>query len=267
MHALRGSALTFRADPWMDGVAAATLHESDALILIDAGKIAAFGDYIALRARVPPGTKVTEVRGGLILPGFIDCHTHYPQTGIVGAYGKGLLGWLEAHTYPAEEAFADEGVCRRAARLFLDECLRNGTTTAAVYGTVHEHSIDAFFAEAERRNLCMIAGNPLMDRNAPASMRVTLDEAVARSARLIGRWHGRGRNVYAVTPRYAPACSPALLKACATLWNIRDGIVLQSHLSETPEEVAWARKLFSKARSYFDIYERHGLAGPRSIYG
>lgn len=267
MHALRGPSLTFRGDPRSDGVESAAVYESDALILIDSGRIAAFGAYSTLAKQIPPGTEIARVGGGLILPGFVDCHTHYPQTGIVGAYGSGLLDWLEAHTFPAEEAFSDEAVCRRTASLFLDECLRHGTTTAAVYGTVHEHSIDAFFAEAECRNLCMVAGNPLMDRNAPASMLVSVDDAVARSARLIGRWHGRGRCRYAVTPRYAPGCSPALLKAAATLWAIRDGIVLQSHLAETVEEVAWARKLFPKARSYFDVYERHGLAGPRAIYG
>jgi len=265
--ALRGPAITFRSDPRLDGVERAATYESDALILVDGGKITAFGSFDSLRRGLPPGTAVTRVGDGLIVPGFIDCHTHYPQTIIVGAYGKDLLGWLDTHTFPAEETFADEAVCRRVAGLFFDECLRHGTTTAAVYGTVHEHSVDAFFAEAARRDLCMVAGNPLMDRNAPEAMRVSLDEAVARSARLIGRWHGRGRCVYAVTPRYAPGCSPALLKACATLWAIRDGIVLQSHLSETRAEVAWARKLFPKARSYFDVYERHGLAGPRAIYG
>ena len=265
LHALRGPAITFRADPRLEGLAAA-VYQSDALILIAGGKIADFGSYEALRARIPPGTTVTRERG-LIVPGFIDCHTHYPQTGMIAAYGKSLLDWLEAYTFPAEAAFADEAVCRDTARLFLDECLSNGTTTAAVYGTVHAQSVDAFFAEAERRNLCMIAGNSLMDRNAPSTMCVGVDEAVARSRRLIERWHGRGRCLYAVTPRYAPGCSPALLEASAELWHGRDGLVLQSHLAETADEVAWAKRLFPDARSYFDVYERHGLAGPRAIYG
>ena len=264
-HALRGPAITFRADPRLEGLAAA-IHESDALILIADGRIADFGSYDALRARVPPGTPVTHERG-LIVPGFIDCHTHYPQTGMIAAYGKSLLDWLEAYTYPAEAAFADEAVCRDTARRFLDECLGNGTTTAAVYGTVHAQSVDAFFAEAERRNLCMVAGNSLADRNAPPAMCLDIGEAVARSERLIARWHGRGRCRYAVTPRYAPAATPALLEACAALWRKADGIVLQSHLAETTDEVAWAKRLFPDARSYFDVYERHGLAGPRAIYG
>jgi len=266
LHALRGPAITFRADPRLEGLAAA-IYESDALILIEGGKVAAFGGYDALRARLPPGAKVIHEREALILPGFVDCHTHYPQTGMIAAYGKSLLDWLDAYTFPTEEAFADEALCRRVARLFLDECLRNGTTTAAVYGSVHEQSADAFFAEAERRNLCMIAGNSLADRNAPPAMLLSMDEAVARSERLIGRWHGRGRCRYAVTPRYAPACSPALLEACGALWRRRDGIVLQSHLAETREEVAWAEKLFPEARSYFDVYERHGLVGARAVYG
>jgi guanine deaminase len=132
---------------------------------------------------------------------------------------------------------------------------------------VHEQSVDAFFAEAERRGLCMVAGNSLADRNVPPATSVGLDEAVARSERLIARWHGRSRLRYAVTPRYAPACSPALLAACAALWRSADGIVLQSHLAETRDEVAWVAKLFPDARSYFDVYERAGLAGPRAVYG
>ncbi|MCW5774452.1 MAG: guanine deaminase [Rhodospirillaceae bacterium] len=267
VHALRGPALTFRGDPRLDGVEHAGVYESDALILIEAGKIAAFGPFAALKARLPAGAAVERIREGLILPGFVDCHTHYPQVGMIGAHGNGLLDWLTTYTFPEEERFADLAVCRKAARLFLDECLRHGTTTAAVYGSVHEHSVDAFFAEAKRRGLCMVAGNPLLDRNGPAAMRLVLDEAVARSERLIDRWHGRGRSIYAVTPRFAPACSPRLLEACAALWRSRDGIVLQSHLSETRDEVAWARKLFPKARSYFDVYERHGLAGPGAVYG
>lgn len=267
VHALRGPALTFRGDPRRDGVADASVYESDALILIEGGKVAAFGPFAALKSRLKAGAPVERIRDGLILPGFVDCHTHYPQIGMIGAYGNGLLDWLETYTFPEEERFADPAVCRKAARLFLDECLRHGTTTAAVYGSVHAHSIDIFFAEAKRRDLCMVAGNPLLDRNGPPAMRLELDEAVARSSRLIERWHGRGRCIYAVTPRFAPACSPALLEACAALWRSRAGVVLQSHLSETKEEVAWARKLFPQARSYFDVYERHGLAGPGAVYG
>jgi guanine deaminase len=266
LRALRGPAITFRADPRLAGAGAA-VYESDALILVEAGRIAAFGDYEALRARVPPDAEVVHERDALILPGFVDCHTHYPQTGVVASYGKGLLDWLDTYTFPREAEFADEALCRRAAAFFLDECLAHGTTTAAVYGTVHEESVDAFFAEAERRNLCMVAGNALADRHAPPALCLALDQALARSERLVARWHGRGRLGYAVTPRYAPVCSPALLEACAALWRKADGIVLQSHLAETRDEVAWVAKLFPNARSYFDVYERAGLAGPRAIYG
>jgi guanine deaminase len=262
--ALRGSAITFRGDPRHEPANA--VYEADALILIEGGRIAAFGSHAALAPRLPPGTPVTR-ESGLVVPGFVDCHAHFAQTGIVAAYGKSLLDWLEAYTFPAEAEFSDRALCGRIARLFLDECLRNGTTTAAVYGTVHEAALDAFFAEAERRGFCMVGGNSLADRNAPAAMLLDASEAVARSERLIARWHGRGRLRYAVTPRYAPACSPALLEACAALWRSRDGLVLQSHLAETTDEVAWAKRLFPEARSYFDVYERFGLVGRRAVYG
>jgi guanine deaminase len=267
MRAIRGAALTFHADPFVLGDDAAATYESDALILLEGGKIAAFGPYEPTSRRMPPGTPIAHYRDALILPGFIDCHTHYPQLQVIASYGKTLLEWLEAYTFPHEARFADEALCRETARLFLDETVRNGITTAAVYGTVHAQSADAFFAEAAARNRRMIAGKVLMDRNAPPALIEDARAGYDSSKRLIDRWHGKGRCLYAITPRFAPTSSPAQLDLAGALWRESRGAYLQSHLAETKEEIAWVRKLFPDSRSYLAVYDRFGLLGERAIYG
>src|SRR5690348_6369192 len=170
-HALRGAALTFVDDPWQVGAAAALRYESDAVVVIESGFIADFGRASEILATLPPETPLRQVgRDHLILPGFIDAHVHYPQTQIIGAHGAQLLDWLNRYTFVTEQQFASRAHCREVAELFLREALRAGTTTAAVYCTVHPESVEAFFEAATSRGLRMIAGKVLMDRNAPAAL-------------------------------------------------------------------------------------------------
>ena len=266
-HAIRGAALTFTGDVLAEG-AAAVRYESDALIAFADGRITHFGPTAGVRPKLPPSTVVREYgRRHLILPGFIDCHVHYPQLQIVGAYGEQLLDWLEKYTFVAEQRFADPDHARRIAEFFLDECLRNGTTTVASFCTVHPHSVDAFFAAAERRGMRCIAGKCLMDRNAPEPLRDTARRGYDESKALIARWHGKGRALYAVTPRFAPSSTPEQMEMAGALWKEHPGTYLQSHVSENRREVEWARELFPDRRDYLDVYEHYGQLGPRAIYG
>ena len=267
VHALRGSALTFRDDPFLVGAAAAMHYESDALIVIDDGHIKAFGSYASLKNSLRHDTPVTSYTDALILPGFIDLHVHYPQTQIIGAYGKQLIDWLNRFTFPAEQQFADIEHARNVSTLFLDECLRVGTTTAMVYGTVHAHSADVFFAEAQRRNLRMIAGKVMMDRNAPAALLDTASSGYDQSKALLEKWHGVGRLGYAITPRFAPTSSPEQLEAAGALWREFPDVHVQTHISENTDEVAWVRELFPDCSSYLDVYDRFGLVGKRAVFG
>jgi guanine deaminase len=265
--AIRGPAATYLADPFAAGDAALR-YEPDALIVIEDGRIRAFGAYDALSPSLPAGTVVTRYRRDeLILPGFLDLHVHYPQLEIIGSFGKRLIDWLEQYTYPAEQAFADEAHAREMARLFLHECMRVGTTTAAVFCTVHAHSARAFFEESMRLNTRMIAGKALMDRNAPEALRDDPQRAYDESKALIRRWHGNGRQLYAITPRYAGSSSPAQLEVAGALWREHPGTYLQSHIAEQHEEVAWVTGLFPQCKGYLDIYDRFGLLGPRAVYG
>jgi guanine deaminase len=265
--AIRGPALTFTGDPFTGG-RAALRHESDALLAFAAGRITHFGPATSVRPLLPPDISIKEYGADhLILPGFIDCHVHYPQLGIIGAYGEQLLDWLEKYTFVAEQEFADPAHARRVAEFFLDECLRNGTTTVATFCTVHAHSVDAFFEAAAVRGMRCIAGKCLMDRHAPEALRDSAQLGYDQSKTLIDRWHGRGRALYAITPRFAPSSTPEQLELAGALWKERPGTYLQSHVSENRREVTWARELFPDCRDYLDVYDHFGLLGPRAIYG
>lgn len=266
-RALRGQAITFRDDPFRVETAAALVHIEDALVLIEDGTIAAFGDYAALRDRIPEGVAVTHYPHGLISAGFIDTHVHYPQMQMIGAFGEQLLAWLNKYTFVAEAQFADRAHAEQVAALFFRELLRTGTTTAAVYCTVHPQSAEAFFAESARYGTCMVAGKVLMDRNAPEHLLDTAQRGYDESEALIRRWHKRGRQLYCVTPRFAPTSTEAQLDAAGALLRAHDGLYMQTHLSENPGEVEWVRDLFPNRSSYLDVYAHAGLVGERSVFG
>ena len=265
--ALRGQAVTFRGDPFQHPAVDCLVHVQDALVIAEDGVVTAFGDYAALRGDVPDGVPIIEYPDAIISPGFIDTHVHYPQMQMIGAFGEQLLAWLDKYAFPTEAQFADRAHADAIAALFFRELLRTGTTTAAVYCTVHPQSADAFFVESSRYGTCMIAGKVLMDRNAPAHLLDTAQRGHDESDALIRRWHGRGRQFYAVTPRFAPTSTEAQLDAAGALLRAHDGLFMQTHLSENLAELEWVRALFPRRTGYLDVYAHAGLVGRRSIFG
>jgi guanine deaminase len=265
---IRAPALTFTGDAFTDGVDASLRYERDAVIAMAGGRITHFGPAAVVRAQLPEGTPVEEYGpDSLVVPGFIDCHAHYPQTEIIGAYGEQLLDWLGKYTFVAEQRFSQTGHARAVAEVFLDTCLANGTTTVASFCTVHAPSVDAFFEAAHQRGMRTIAGKCLMDRNAPEALRDTARSGYDDSKALIERWHGKGRASYAITPRFAPTSTPEQMELAGTLWREHPGTYLQSHVSENRAEVAWAKQIFAQRSGYLDIYDHYGQLGPRAIYG
>lgn len=262
---LTGRTLSFDGDPTVNPDSV-QYTEKGAVLLTD-GHIVWTGQAGDEPADLSAGADRHDYGDNLILPGFVDGHVHYPQIGVIASFGAQLLDWLEKYTFPEEARFSDPDYADRTAKLFLDLLLANGTTTAAVYCTVHPESADAFFAESSARNLRMIAGKILMDRNAPDSVRDTAQSGYDETKLLIEKWHGQGRNLYAVTPRFAPTSTPAQLEACGTLMSEFSDIYLQSHVSENTEEVKWVAELFPDARSYLDVYGRFGMLGARALYG
>jgi guanine deaminase len=262
----RGQILSFVGDPGDGTNADAYRYFSDGALIVEGGRIAAMGRADSILARIPKDTAVADHGRNLLLPGFIDSHTHYVQSDVIGAGGSGLLDWLNDYTFVEERRFHDAQHAARVAEFFLDELARNGTTTAMVFCSVHPASVDAFFEAAERRALCMIAGKVLMDRNAPPDLCDSPTIADRECRTLLERWQGRGRLHYAITPRFAPTSSEAQLGVAGELARDFPDAFIHSHLAENRDEIAWVRSLFPDSRSYLDVYDRYGLLRERAIY-
>ncbi|HEY4213438.1 MAG TPA: guanine deaminase [Steroidobacteraceae bacterium] len=264
----RGSVLHFLGDPGSGVEPAPGSYEffEDGVLAVADGKVVETGVASELLARYPRDARVIEHTGKLLLPGFIDTHIHYPQTDVIACGGTGLLDWLRDYTFPAERRFADIAHAREVADFFLDELIRNGTTTALVFCTVHPQSAQAFFESARARQLRMIAGKVLMDRHCPDGLRDTAESGEAHSRELIEQWHGQERLLYALTPRFAGTSSTEQLASVGRLAREFPDVFIQTHAAENLEEVQWIRDVFPDARSYMDVYDRHGLLRDRAIY-
>jgi guanine deaminase len=262
-----GSLLDFTRDPGPQANPDAWRYIEDGGLRIENGKITAHGERKAIMAGIDDRDSLHDFRGHLILPGFVDTHIHYTQMDVIASFGRQLLDWLNDYTFPAERAFADPKHASQVAEFFLATLLSHGTTTAAVYASVHRQSVEALFAVAERRGCRIICGKVMMDRNCPDYLRDDVSGAERDSRELIERWRGKGRLGYALTPRFAPTSTPEQLAMVGRLYREIPDLWVQTHLAENIDEVAWVARLFPEARSYLDVYDRHGLLGPRTILG
>ena len=266
LKAFRGELLHFLADPNKVAENESYQYFEDGLLVIKNGFVEQVGDANKLLANLPQSTKVTHYKTGLMIPGFIDTHVHYPQTEMIASYGEQLLEWLENYTFPAEREFSDFQHGVRVAEFFLSELLNAGTTTALVFGTVHKESVDAFFSVAEKRKLRMICGKVLMDRNCPEYLRDTADSGYEESKALIKKWHKKERLQYAITPRFAPTSSNAQLDRAGELLQEYPDVYMQTHLSENKSEINWVKELFPDSKNYLDVYDNSHLLGRRSVF-
>ena len=265
-QAFRASIFHCLGDPGPRAEAAAVEYFEDGLLLVEDGAISQIGAAEDLLAALPNNTSVEDLSGKLIVPGLIDCHVHFSQLDIIASYGEQLLDWLNRYAYPAEARFADSGHAREVAGVFLDELLKNGTTTALVFATVFPQSVDAIFEAAEERNMRLIAGKVLMDKMCPEELSDDAESAYADSKALIERWHGKGRLGYAITPRFALTSSEEQLAAAGRLAGEYPDTWVHTHLAENQEEVDQIARQFGWSRSYLDVYDRYGLLRDRSIF-
>ncbi|TCR64958.1 guanine deaminase [Bosea sp. BK604] len=265
-RALRGRLLWFTDDPETAGEAAHRYLEDGLLVLSD-GLIQATGPASELLPTLPAGSEIVDHRPHLIMPGFIDAHLHMPQTQVIASYGAQLMEWLNKYTFVEEQKLAQQGHPEKLSRFLLDELLANGTTTAAVYCSVHPQSAEAFFVESERRNTRMIAGKVMMDRHAPAALTDTAESGYADSKALIERWHGRGRQLYAITPRFAVTSTPEQMRLSGQLAAEHPDCFVQTHINENQAEITFARELYPKSDDYTGIYQDFGLLGRKSLMG
>ena len=263
MKAYRAAILRFAADH-------SAVYEADGLLVVAADasgrqRVEAVGPWREL-APLYAHLNIEHLPGRIIAPGFVDMHLHYPQVDVIGSPADGLLPWLENYTFPQETRFSDPAHAGEVARFFIDELLRNGVTTALTFATSHPSSVKALFEEAQQRQLRLITGKCMMDRNSPDGVRDETEQSLIDTEALIQRWHGQDRLGYAITPRFAPSCSDAQLRGAGALAAKYPDVWVQSHVAENREEIAWVRSLYPAARSYLAVYEQFGLLRPRSVY-
>lgn len=264
--AFRAEILHCLGDPGEYATALKTEHYEDGLLIVEDGLVAGLGNAEALLPGLADDTELIDHRGKLIVPGFIDCHVHFSQVDIVASYGEQLLDWLSRYAYPAEEQFSDAQHAHEVAEFFADELLRNGTTTALVFPTVHEESVDAIFAAANKRNMRLLSGKIVMDRHCPETVRDDPESAYSLSRNLLEKWHGKGRLGYAITPRFAVTSSEKQLAAVGKLAAEFPDVHIHTHLAENHDEVDLVAEQFPWSRSYLDVYERFGLVRERSVF-
>lgn len=268
MKLILGQTLSFISDPFGEDPEASALWDRRSGVVVDetTGTIVEIGPADTLK-RLWSNATVEDHGDGLILPGFIDAHAHYPQTGIIASWGKRLIDWLNTYTFPEESRFGDAGYAAEIASRYFDLVLSNGTTTTVSFCTIHPESVGAYFSEAQKRGMRVVGGKTCMDRNAPDNLRDTAKSAYDDSKRLLQRWHGQGRLSYAITPRFAPTSTPEQLEALGALWAENPSCLMQTHLSEQTEEIDWVMGMFPDAKDYTDIYDRFGLLREGALMG
>src|SRR5690625_1406937 len=266
LQLFRASILHFLDDPIKTtSISKSYNYWEDGLLVVKDGKIHEVGDYASLISDYK-GFEISVYSGKLIMPGFLDTHIHFPQTEMIASYGAELLDWLNTYTFPTEQNFGNKKYARKIPQFFFRQLLLQGTTTALVFGSVHKESVEAFFEEAQKQNLRMIAGKVMMDRNAPEYLLDTPESSYTDSKELIKKWHGKDRLLYAVTPRFAPTSSKEQLAKAKQLLEEYPDVYLHTHLSENREELAWVGELFPESDNYLDVYDRAGLLHPKSVF-
>ncbi len=263
---LRGRLLTFHREPQNGEDTSAYTYLEDGALLIRDGIIQDTGPFSAISAKAGD-VPVTDHRPHLMMAGFIDTHIHFPQVQVIASWGAQLLDWLNTYTFPEETRFASDGHSATMARSFYDQLIAHGTTTAVAYCSVHKTSADAFFTEATRRNMRMLGGKVLMDRNAPEALQDTPQTGYDDTKALIADWHGKGRNGYVITPRFAITSTPDQMAMAQALVQEHPDCHIQTHLSENKDEIAFTRQLYPQARDYLDVYQSYGLLGRKTLLG
>jgi guanine deaminase len=260
----KGSIFHLLADPAVDSNNCFEFL-ADGLLVVKDGLVLEVGDFSELSEKYEV-IDVHDYTGKIICPGFIDTHVHYPQIFKTASYGDQLLPWLENYIFPEERKFADLAYAEKVADVFIRKLLRNGTTTALVFPTVHAVSVNAFFEICLEKKLRMICGKVLMDRNVPEDLRDDPESSYKKSKELIERWHKKDRLLYAITPRFAPTCSEEQLTVVKKLQEEFPDVYIHTHLAENKAEIEWVKELFPDSKNYLDVYDSFGLVGSKSVF-
>lgn len=260
MTIYRARALDTPTDPFTGGALRA--DEDVALHVVD-GRIAARGPFAAVRAS-EPDDDVIDLRDGVLLPGFVDTHVHFPQIRAIGGLGRPLLDWLEHSALPEEAKLHDTAYAAQVADEFVHGMTRAGTTSALVFGSHFATAVDELFRSAERSGIRVTSGLVVSDRLLREDLLTTPERAYDESVALAERWQGHERLRYAVTPRFSYSCSADLLEACGAAYKDIDNAWCTSHVNENVTEVAEVARLFDGS-SYVGTYQDHGLLDAHTV--
>ncbi|MDO5492216.1 MAG: guanine deaminase [Nesterenkonia sp.] len=247
--------------PGAFGEAERVRSAEDCALVVDDGVIVARLDAAEAADRFPEH-EVVDLRDGILFPGLVDTHVHFPQVRAIGGLGMPLLEWLERCALPEEVRLSDVDYARAVAGDFVRGLVDAGTTTALVFGSHFPDAVDALFATASEVGVRVTSGLVVSDRILPEQLLVTPERAASASAALADRWHGEGRLRYAVTPRFSLSASDDMLAACG---GVADDLWFTSHVNENPTEIVEVGRLFPEADGYVDTYDRHGLLDERSV--
>ncbi|MBI9038020.1 MAG: guanine deaminase [Bacteroidales bacterium] len=266
IKAYKGDIFHFLDDADAENCNSKNQYIENGMIVVEDGLIKSIGTSNEIIKTLPKGTEVIDYRDSLIVPGFVDAHIHSVQTESIASYGEQLLDWLNGYIFPTEKKFKDRNYAEKATRFFVNELLRNGTTTAAIFPSVHAVSTEVLFEIGFEYNMRLIAGKTMMNRNSVEADFDTPETAYSESRQLIEKWHGKRRLSYAVTPRFAPTSSEEQLNVASLLKKEFPGVYVQTHLAENKKEIEYVKKLFPWSKSYLEVYDHFDLLGDRSLF-
>lgn len=239
----------------------------DGLLIVENGLVKGVGHFNDLKTNLDEQFEIVEKRNKLLLPGFIDAHVHAVQTKVMASFGTNLLEWLEKYTFPEEAKFSDSDYAKKEVDFFFKQLLKNGTTTAAIYSSVHQESIVAIAETANNLNMRVLAGKTHMDRNAPEDLCEKTDHTYKSSLSLIEKYNGKGRFNYVLTPRFAITSTPKQLEQLKQLKQEFPHVKIQTHISENKEEIESTMNLFPDRKNYLDVYNHYGLIDKNTLLG
>ena len=150
--------------------------------------------------------------------------------------------------------------------LVVDRLLASGTTTALYFATIHLSASKILADIAVERGQRAFVGKVCMDRNAPEDYVETTAESLAGTEEFIKYVRGLGTELVqpVITPRFIPTCTPELLRGLGALARKYDCHV-QSHISESHDEMAFVSALHPSEGSDADIFDRHGLLTSKCV--
>lgn len=242
------------------------VYLEDGVLIVESGKIKAVAPYKDLCNQLT-NMKVVDYQKKLITPGFIDTHQHACQSAIVAAYGEKLLEWLDDYVFPSESEYRDAAYATQNLNFFLDELIKNGTTTAVCYGPAFYEAQNIFFEEINKRNMRFITGNMIMDKNVHPDLITSTQKSYDNSKKLLEKWHQKNRISYCISPRFALSCSEEMLELCNALKKEYPSAYIQTHLDENVSEVKAVQKMFPWSKNYLDVYDRYGLVTDKTVFG